>query len=61
MQRLTGLEPNGHKKEVLKTVTMTGLTHHSQHAEQSGRNDQKMYSVTHRRYFRRHGCPCEDL
>ena len=27
----------------------------------SGRNDEKMYSVTHRRFFRRHGCLCEDL
>ena len=27
----------------------------------SGRNGEKMCSVTDRLYFRRHGCPCEDL
>ena len=27
----------------------------------SGRNGEKMYSVKNRCYFRRHGCPCEDL
>ena len=58
----TGLEPNSHEKdETLKMSDHDSLTCFSQHAEQSGRNVEKMYSVTHRRCFRRHGCPCKDL
>ena len=59
---LFGLEPNGHKKdENAKSSDHDSLTCFSQHAEQSSRNGEKMYSVRHRRCFRRHGCPCEAL
>ena len=40
------------------TITVSHVSHSN---KTSDRNDEKMYSVTNKRYFRRHGCPCEDL
>ena len=44
------------KNAMLMTV---GCDRLSQHSKTSCRNDEKMYSVTNRRYFRRHECPCK--
>ena len=60
-----GLEPNSHKKKnkgsaLTGSWTMT-VSHVSHSIKTSGRKGEKMYTVTNSRYFRRHGCPCEDL
>ena len=44
------------KNAVLMTV---GCDRLSLQNKTSGRNDEKMYCVTNRRYFRRHDCPCK--
>ena len=44
-----------HEKELLQSHTYLIAN------KTSGRDGEKMCSVTNRRYFRFHGCPCEDL
>ena len=40
------------------SITVSHVSHSN---KTSDRNDEKMYSVTNKRYFRRHECPYEDL
>ena len=47
----------GHTKNaMLMAVGRDSLSHQN---KTSGRNDEKMYTVTNRRYFRGHECPCK--